>query len=138
MQLRTTFVVYLCIERSERGAKGTPRTLRGVPIFFIQKKKSPKQTNIINFDVSSLPIDWPNAIAELINGLKTVFQQLLQTQPVLSFPALFCSPLVRSPNSEVCSCIHLSVEPNRKTEEEIRVSDCKGWGLLGDFFRGTP
>ena len=25
--LRTTFVVYVCIERSERGAKGTPRIL---------------------------------------------------------------------------------------------------------------
>ena len=32
MQLRTTFGVYLCIERSESGAKGTSRILEGMPI----------------------------------------------------------------------------------------------------------
>ena len=41
-QLRTTFVVHLCIERSEGGAKGTPRILEGMPIlknlFLIRKK----------------------------------------------------------------------------------------------------
>ena len=57
MQLRTTFVVYLYIERSEKGAKGTPRTLRSASIFgklFSLRKKFAK-TKKIHFDVFSLP-----------------------------------------------------------------------------------
>ena len=59
VQLRTTFVVYLCIERSEGGAKGTPRTLGDAPIIgnlVLLRKISPKQTNTLNIDVSRLLI----------------------------------------------------------------------------------
>ena len=66
MQLRTTFVV----ERSERSGGGVPNFGN---LFLDRKKNS-------------------NARAEHINGLKTACQQLLQTQLVLSFPALFSTP----------------------------------------------
>ena len=88
-------MVYLCIERSESGAKGTPRILQGM--FFLGKlfyseKKSPKQMNILHIDASFKPSYWPNARSEPFNGLKTACHQLLQTQPLLSFPALFSPP----------------------------------------------
>ena len=59
MQLRTTIAVYHCNERNELGAKGTPMTLGGAPIsgnLYFLKKKSPKQTNILDIDASSLLI----------------------------------------------------------------------------------
>ena len=43
---------------------------------------------------TSKPSYWPNASTELINEFKTECQQLLQTQAVLSFPALFSSPCI--------------------------------------------
>ena len=63
--------VYLCIERSESGAKGTLRILRvpdlRKPLFLQQKNQSPKQMNIVYIDASSPLL--AQCQAEPFNGL---------------------------------------------------------------------
>ena len=83
---------YLQYISALKGVRDVPRVLPrsyDVHHLFIWKKitKTNKHT-----PYCFKPSHWPNASAEHIHGLKTACQQLLQTQPVLSFPALFSPP----------------------------------------------
>jgi len=70
----------------------TPKVGWSWGTFFTQKKIRQNKWTFLHIDASFKPSYWPNARSEPFNGLKTACHLLLQTQPLLSFPALFSPP----------------------------------------------